>query len=57
MDEFVLYLEFDSIRKKNKKIKDFIKATRENRGSRKYTLEIIRKKQILHETLLIFATI
>ncbi|EME5421786.1 helix-turn-helix transcriptional regulator [Enterococcus faecium] len=44
MDEFVLYLEFDSIRKKNKKIKDFIKATRENRGSRKYTLEIIRKK-------------
>lgn len=44
MDEFVLYLELDSIRKKNKKIKDFIKATRENRGSRKYTLEIIRKK-------------
>lgn len=44
MDEFVLYLEFDSIWKKNKKIKDFIKVIRENRGLWKYILEIIWKK-------------
>ncbi|OQO69765.1 transcriptional regulator [Enterococcus villorum] len=44
MDEFILYLEVDSVRDKNKKIKKFINDVKENKGSRKYTSEILRRK-------------